>query len=144
MLRIGDTAPDFEASDQNRQMHRLSDHRGEWVLLYFYPKDFTSGCTAEACGFRDAFPEYKGKAVILGVSPDTVDSHREFAERYKLPFPLLADPDRHIHALYGVGTTLGKRVSFLVDPDGEIDEIYDEVKPEIHARQVLEDLSVAA
>jgi peroxiredoxin Q/BCP len=117
-LQVNDAAPDFELPDQDRAMQRLSDLRGRWVLLYFYPKDDTPGCTAEACGFRDAYADLKDKVTILGVSADTVSSHVRFREKYHLPFPLLADPDRNVHNLYGVGSTYGKRVSFLINRDG--------------------------
>lgn len=143
-LHIGDEAPDFEVSDQNRESHRLSDHRGEWVLLYFYPKDETPGCTAEACAFRDTYEDFRDKVVILGISADTVESHFAFAARHRLPFPLLADPDRRVHDLYGVGSVLGKRVSFLTDPEGKIAKIYDDVVPEDHAAEVLEDVMTDA
>ncbi|MFA6038936.1 MAG: peroxiredoxin [Candidatus Peribacteraceae bacterium] len=142
MLRIGDTAPDFEAPDQERRLHRLSDERGKWVVLYFYPKDETAGCTAEACSFRDAAEDYRGRATVWGVSADTVESHRAFAEHHRLPFPLLSDPDRHIHGLYGAGSLLHKRVTFLINPEGEIAQIYDNVVPKGHAQEILQDVAV--
>ncbi|MDD4319656.1 MAG: peroxiredoxin [Candidatus Peribacteraceae bacterium] len=143
MLRIGDPAPDFVAPDQERRLHRLSDYRGRWVLLYFYSKDETAGCTAEACGFRDVYPDVRDRAVFLGVSADSVESHQAFAAHHRLPFPLLSDPDRAAIRAYGAhAEALGKRTSFLIDPAGNIARIYEKVVPEEHAAQVMEDLSV--
>lgn len=124
-------------------MHRLSDYRGRWLLLYFYPRDRTFGCTTEARAFRDAYGDFSGKAVIVGVSGDTVESHRKFAERHQLPFPLLADPDRNIIEAYGAdGVIRKKRSSFLIDPEGKIARIYDDVIPERHPAEVLEDMAM--
>lgn len=150
MLTAGDTAPDFTLTDQDGKSCTLSDYRGRWVLVYFYPKDNTSGCTKEACMIRDVFPRFEGiHAHVLGISKDSVVSHKKFAEKYDLPFPLLADTDTAVNRLYGVWQEkkmMGKtymgtvRTSFLVDPDGVVKKIYEKVKPEIHAEQVLEDL----
>lgn len=153
-LSVGSKAPEFSLFDQNNKEHELVDYRGQWVLLYFYPKDDTTGCTKEACGIRDAFPKFKKmKAVVLGVSIDTVESHAKFALKYKLPFTLLADPDKKVVNAYGVwaeksmygrkyfGTV---RTSFLIDPDGNIAKIYEKVKPEQHAAEVLEDIEQLA
>jgi len=145
----GDPAPDFTLPDQHGREHALSDYRGQWVLLYFYPKDDTPGCTKEACGIRDHWEHFEDLDTgVLGVSPDSVASHREFAEKYDLPFTLLADAGKKVVNQYGVwGTAVvdGRemetthRVSFLVDPDGEIARVYDEVDPEAHATEVITD-----
>ncbi len=148
--RIGQMAPDLTLSDQFGQEHRLSENLGQWTLLYFYPKDNTPGCTAEACGIRDAFPDFrKLKIAVFGVSADTVASHKKMAEKHSLPFTLLADTDKTAAKAYGVWGKkkfmgrefMGiKRMSFLIGPGGHIRKIYDEVKPAAHAREVLEDL----
>ena len=103
MLNVGTVAPDFTLSDQNGEAHTLSQYRGQRVILYFYPKDNTSGCTKQACGFAELYPHFREKgAVILGVSRDSVASHKKFETNYGLPFPLLSDPDRKVHELYDV------------------------------------------
>ena len=143
---IGAAAPEFELSDQNGQLHSLEDYRDQWVVLYFYPKDETPGCTTEACEFRDNIFAYKDlNAQILGVSLDDVDSHRKFAEEYSLPFPLLADTEGAAADAYGVktkmmGWTVAKRQTFLIDPDGNIAMHYEKVDPDEHSAQVLADL----
>lgn len=150
MLTEGIEAPDFVLHDQDGKSHQLSHYRGRWVLLYFYPKDDTPGCTKEACMIRDAFPRFEGvHAHVFGVSKDTVESHKKFAEKYNLPFPLLADSDLTANKLYGVWQEkkmMGKvymgtlRTSFLIDPEGVIRKVYPKVKPEVHAEEVLADL----
>lgn len=150
MLTEGSEAPDFVLPDQEGKSHRLSEYRGRWVLLYFYPKDDTPGCTKEACMIRDAFPRFEGiHAHVFGVSKDSVESHKKFAEKYNLPFPLLADEDVMVNKLYGVWQEkkmMGKiymgtlRTSFLIDPEGTIRKVYPKVKPEVHAEEVLADL----
>jgi thioredoxin-dependent peroxiredoxin len=147
-LKIGQKAPDFSLPDQNGKKHSLAYHRGSWILLYFYPKDDTPGCTKEACAIRDNFPAFgKLKAVVFGVSVDSVKSHTKFAEKYNLPFSVLADEDKEVVGVYGVWGKkkfLGReyegisRTSFLIDPDGRIARIYENVKPERHADEVLE------
>lgn len=149
--KLGSKAPAINLPDQNGNKHKLSDYLGQWVLIYFYPKDDTPGCTTEACGIRDAFPRFnKVKAVVLGISTDSVASHKKFADKYKLPFTLLADEDKTAVQKYGVwgeksmygrkyfGTN---RTSFLVDPNGKIVRIYEKVKPAEHSAQVLADLT---
>lgn len=146
----GNTAPDFSLLDQDEKPHTLSNYRGRWVLLYFYPKDDTPGCTKEACMLRDTFPRFENvHADVFGVSKDSVASHKKFAEKYNLPFPLLADTEGAVVNAYGVWgkkKMMGReydgifRTSFLIDPDGVIKKVYESVKPEIHAEQVLEDL----
>jgi len=143
-------APDFTLPDQGGAAHTLSDYRGSWVVVYFYPKDNTPGCTKEACAFRDSFPDFKKlKAVVLGVSVDSVGSHDKFAARHELPFTLLSDEEKKVVKAYGVwgkkkfmgreymGTV---RTSFLIDPDGAIAKIYRKVKPAEHADEILADL----
>ena len=146
-VKVGDVAPDFELKDQNGTPVRLSSFRGKTVVLYFYPKDDTSGCTKEARAFRDGFADFKKRgAVILGVSPDSVKSHDKFVKKFSLPFPLLADEDKKIVEAYGVWGMkifwgrkyLGThRVTFLIGPDGRIKKIWPDVKPEEHAEEVL-------
>lgn len=146
----GKKAPAFSLPVQDGKTHTLSEYAGKWVLLYFYPKDDTPGCTVEACTIRDQFQDFKKiKAVVLGVSTDSVASHKRFADAYELPFTLLADADKKLVNKYGVwgeknmmgrkymGT---KRTSFLIAPDGKIAKVYQNVKPPVHAEQVLKDI----
>ena len=143
-------APDFTLPDQDGVDHSLSHYLGQWVLLYFYPKDDTPGCTKEACSIRDAFPNFERLNIkVLGVSVDSVESHKKFAEKYHLPFTLLSDAHRKVVTLYGVWGEkkfMGRehegtiRSSFLIDPTGTIEKIYIDVKPEKHAEEVLRDL----
>ena len=142
MLQIGDKAPDFAAPDQDGKMQKLSDYAGKWVLLYFYPKDFTSGCTTEACTLRDNYDGFKKiDAVVLGVSTDTVESHERFVREYQLPFAIISDTDKKIVEAYGASGIFTRRISYLIDPAGVINKIYDSVKPAEHAAQVIKDLS---
>ena len=142
----GDLAPEFELPDQDGQLHSLEDYRDQWVVLYFYPKDQTPGCTTEACEFRDnIFAFREANAQILGVSLDDVESHPEFAEKYSLPFPLLADSEGQAADAYGVktkmfGMTVAKRQTFLIAPDGTIAKHYAKVDPSEHSAEVLADL----
>lgn len=150
-LDTGDKAPDFKLPDQDGTEHELSAYKGNWVLLYFYPKDSTPGCTKEACAMRDAIGRFeKAKTNVFGISVDPVRSHARFASKYELPFRLLADEDKNVVNLYGVWGKkkfMGKeydgtyRMSFLIDPEGKIAKVYQKVKPEQHAREVLEDLA---
>ncbi|MFH0805221.1 MAG: peroxiredoxin [Patescibacteria group bacterium] len=141
-LSIGSPAPNFELPDQDGHTQKLSAYRGQWVLLYFYPKDFTPGCTEEACSFRDQYSALKKRVTILGVSADTAEQHRAFADRYSLPFTLLADTQRKTIHDYGAdGLLFPKRVSFLINPDGNIAQLYPTVKPSEHAGQILSDLN---
>jgi peroxiredoxin Q/BCP len=145
-LAVGAPAPEFELPDQTGQLHSLEDYRDSWVVLYFYPKDDTPGCTTEACEFRDNIFAYREiNAQILGVSFDDVDSHKSFAEHHSLPFPLLADTDGKAADAYGVrtkmlGMTVAKRETFLIDPTGKVAKHYDSVKPASHSAEVLADL----
>ena len=148
MLKEGTTAPAFKTTNQNGETVSLKDLRGQKVVLYFYPKDDTPGCTKEACSFRDAFSKFKKQDIaVLGVSPDKEASHKKFVTKYKLPFTLLADPARLIADAYGVWgekkfmgrTYMGvHRTTFLIDEKGEIRKIFEKVKPEDHASEVLE------
>ncbi|GMU96948.1 MULTISPECIES: thioredoxin-dependent thiol peroxidase [Ignavibacterium] len=150
MIEEGKKAPDFTLPDQDGNKVKLSDFKGRYIVLYFYPKDDTPGCTKEACSFRDTFPEFNNvDAVILGVSPDSVSSHKKFAEKYKLPFRLLADEDKKVIEKYGVWkekSMYGKkymgveRTTFVIDPDGRIKKIFPKVKVDNHHQEVLEAL----
>lgn len=142
----GSPAPEFELPDQTGHLHSLEDYRNQWVVLYFYPKDETPGCTTQACGFRDDIFAFRDLgAQILGVSLDDVESHKAFAENYSLPFPLLADTGGDTSAAYGVktrmfGMTVAKRQTFIIDPDGNIAKHYEKVNPDEHSARVLADL----
>jgi len=146
-LTEGDVAPAFTVASNGGGTVSLLDYKGKNVILYFYPKDDTPGCTKEACAFRDQFAVFKKKgAVVLGVSVDPVKAHDKFVEKYKLPFTLLADVDKKIVEAYGVWgqkTFMGRkylgvhRVTFLIGPDGKIKKIWPKVKPEEHATEVL-------
>ena len=148
-LKPNQKAPIFKLPDQDGKIHSLEDYKGKWVLLYFYPKDDTPGCTKEACAIRDSFPDFKKlKITVLGVSTDSVKSHGKFVEKYKLPFTLLSDESKSLVDKYGVWAKkkfMGReymgtlRTSFLINPEGKIAKIYENVKPEIHAEEVLED-----
>jgi len=142
MLVIGTKAPAFTAPDQDGKNHSLSDYAGKWVLLYFYPKDFTSGCTTEACTLRDNYEGFKKiEAVVLGVSTDSVESHAGFSKEHALPFTLLSDPEKRLVEAYEARGIMTKRISYLIDPAGQIAKAYDSVKPAEHAVQVLADLT---
>jgi len=143
---VGAPAPEFELADQDGQLHSLEDYRNQWVVLYFYPKDGTPGCTTEACEFRDNIFAFRDlNAQILGVSLDDAESHKAFAENHGLPFPLLADIEGEISATYGVktrmfGMTVAKRQTFIIGPDGKIAKHYVSVKPDEHSAEILADL----
>lgn len=146
-LKPGDKAPEFKLQTQEGKSVALADFRGKHVVLYFYPRDDTPGCTKEACGFRDVFSQLQQKgAVVLGVSTDPVKTHAKFADKYKLPFTLLADEGKQVVQAYGVWGEkkfMGRkylgthRVTFLIGPDGKIKQIWPSVKPEEHAAEVL-------
>jgi peroxiredoxin Q/BCP len=143
-------AVNFRLPDQNGKEHELTDYKGKWIVLYFYPKDDTPGCTKEACNFRDSFHELERLGVqILGVSKDSVPSHKKFAEKYHLNFPILSDESKkiiHAYDAWGVKKFLGKpfegtlRKTYLINPKGEIEKIYENVNPLRHAGEVLNDL----
>ena len=150
MPKEGTKAPLFTLADQTGKVHALSDYKGEWVLIYFYPKDDTPGCTKQACAIRDDFPAFKKLGLmVFGISTDSVKSHAKFVEKYELPFTLLSDEDKKVVEAYGVwgkkkfmrreylGTM---RTSFLIDPKGVIAKVYTDVKPDLHAEMVLGDV----
>ena len=142
----------FTLSDQEGRSHSLSDYEGKWVVLYFYPKDNTPGCTKEACGFRDFLSQFsKEDIVVLGVSKDSVSLHQKFSDKYKLNFPILSDPEHKIIQAYeawGMKKFMGRefegtiRKTILIDPKGNIAKIYEKVNPLIHAEQVLDDIKL--
>ena len=136
---VGTPAPDFSLPDQAGKTHTLSDYSGNWLLLYFYPKDDTPGCTQEACNFRDDWARLQQMGVVvLGVSLDSVASHKAFAEKYHLPFPLLADLDGNTARAYGAKALLwAKRYTFIINPAGIIAETYLKVDPATHANEVI-------
>lgn len=143
----GSAAPDFKLPDQNGKVHSLSEYKGKWVVLYFYPKDETSGCTTQACELRDnIFAFRKADAVILGVSADDVASHKKFEENHQLPFTILADPDKKVIDQYGVawspapGVKLASRQTFLIGPDGKIVKHWAKVDPKGHSDMVLAEI----
>lgn len=150
MLKAKTLAPQFSLPDQEGKKHSLKDYRGKFVILYFYPKDDTPGCTKEACSFRDGFAKFKRAGVeILGVSVDSSKKHAKFAEKFSLPFTLLADEEKEVVNLYkvwGKKKFMGReymgtnRVSYLIDPKGKIAKVYDKVKPDEHADEVLADM----
>ena len=149
MLEVGTKAPEFSLPDQNGKMHSLSEYKGQKVILYFYPKDMTSGCTAQACSFRDMYPEFIEKgAVILGVSKDTVASHKRFEETHGLPFTILSDPELEVITAYDVrkpgkdGQTTKSliRSTYLIDENGIIAKAFGKVKAKDNASQMLAEL----
>src|SRR5512143_407153 len=142
----GSAAPDFALQDQNGQTHRLADYSGRWLVLYFYPKDDTPGCTREACRFRDDIGVLGSlNAAVVGVSVDDTRSHADFSRKYRLPFPLLSDPGGHTAAAYGSLLDLGlvrfaRRHTFIIAPDGRIAARFDKVNPARHAEEVARTL----
>jgi len=147
MLKEGSIAPNFAARDANGETVRLKDLRGEKIVLYFYPRDDTPGCTKEACSFRDTFAAFKKRGIkVLGVSVDSEASHKKFIAKYKLPFTLLSDPEHSIadaYEVYGEKKFMGrtymgvKRITYLIDEKGKVKKVFEKVKPEEHAREVL-------
>lgn len=151
MLKPGDPAPDFSLPDGDGTVVSLKDLRGKWIVLYFYPRDNTPGCTKEACSFRDSYPDYQGQnVVVLGVSTDDAKAHTKFSTKFNLPFPLLTDAEGTVataYDSYGLKKFMGKeyvgisRNTFVIDPDGKIAKVYLKVKPDNHAASVLADLA---
>jgi thioredoxin-dependent peroxiredoxin len=149
-IKVGDKAPSFKLKNQDGKTISLSDLKGKPIVLYFYPKDDTSGCTKEACNFRDEFPKFgKMKAEIIGVSADSVESHKKFAQKYKLPFNLLSDEKKEVIEKYGVWqekSMYGKkymgivRTTFIIDASGKIGKIFPKVKVDNHNKEVMEAL----
>lgn len=150
LIQAGKKAPLFSLSDQDGKIHKLSDYKNNFVLIYFYPKDDTPGCTKEACSIRDNFPSFKKLGItVFGISADSEKSHKKFEEKYKLPFTLLSDPDHTVAEKFGAWGKkkfMGReydgifRVSFLIDTEGKIIKVYDKVIPEAHAEEVINDL----
>ena len=142
----GSDAPSFNLQDQNGDWHTLEDYQGQWLAIYFYPKDDTPGCTKEACNFRDNIYAFKAiDAAVVGISVDDVESHKEFSDKYKLPFTILADVNNETTKAYGVLRDyklikLASRQSFLIDPDGKIAKHYKKVDPDTHTDEVLADI----
>jgi len=145
-LKVGDKAPEFSLLDNENKQHTLSDYQGKWLILFFYPKDNTPGCTVEACQFRDNYADILAiDTKILGISTDKIDSHNHFISKFKLPFPLLSDDKGIMSKLYGSLFKLGpikfcKRHSFIIDPEGNIAKIYRKVTPSEHSEQIITDL----
>jgi peroxiredoxin Q/BCP len=149
-LKVGDIAPDFSVNDTHGNLVTLSNLKGQRVVLYFYPRDNTPGCTKEACGFRDHYAQFQAKnTLIFGVSTDDAKSHQKFTEKFNLPFPLLCDVDAQVataYESYGQKKFMGKeymgifRNTFVIDPEGKIEKIYLAVKAEPHPAQVLADI----
>lgn len=149
-LKAGEKAPNFSLLDEENNNRSLFNYRGNWLLLYFYPKDDTPGCTKEACTLRDDFERFKKLNItIVGVSTDSVESHKKFVEKYNLPFSLLSDQNKEVVKLYGVfekKKMMGReyygtlRTSFLINPKGEIKKVYEKVKPAEHSAEVLNDV----
>ena len=144
--KVGQLAPGFNLPDQNGQMHSLQEFSGKWLVLYFYPKDDTPGCTKEACSFRDDLHKLVAlDAQVVGISVDDSNSHAEFSKKYHLPFPLLADKSTEVAERYGVLLNLvfskvAKRYTFLIDPQGKINKVYDKVDTSRHSTEIIEDL----
>ena len=147
-IQLGQRAPDFTLTDQHNKQLTLSDYQGQWVVLYFYPKDDTPGCTTEACSFRDAINHIIAKrAIVFGISLDDVESHQKFSKKNKLPFSILADPEGKVAIEYDSLADywlikFAKRNSFIVNPEGNIAKIYQGVDPQTHVSEVLKDLSI--
>ncbi|GIW69428.1 MAG: peroxiredoxin [Patescibacteria group bacterium] len=150
ILAVGEFAPDFALTDQYGKMRNLSEFLGKWLLLYFYPKDNTPGCTTEACSIRDIWDDFKKLGIeVVGISTDSVESHKKFAEKHNLPFTLLSDPDKEAvqkYGVWGIKSFMGKsflgtrRTSFLINPQGKIEKVYEKVNPQRHAEEVLQDI----
>ena len=144
--KVGEAAPDFELPDQNGVKHTLQGYAGKWLVLYFYPKDDTPGCSQEACAFRDDLHKLAALgAQVVGISVDDSNSHAEFAKKYHLPFPLLADQSAEVAARYGALRNLGffkiaRRYTFLIDPQGKLAKVYLKVETSRHSKEIIEDL----
>ncbi len=144
MLKVGSQAPDFLLKDENGKDQSLKDYKGTWVVVYFYPKDDTSGCTKEACGIRDNFSEFKKQGiVVLGVSKDTSASHIKFKEKYSLPFTLLSDPQKELIKSYGAARgNFTARITYIIDSKGKVAKAYSSVTPATHAAEILADIKI--
>ncbi|MCR9100943.1 MAG: thioredoxin-dependent thiol peroxidase [bacterium] len=149
-LKEGDKAPDFTGIDQNENTISLSDYKGKKLILFFYPKDNTPGCTAEACNLRDNFEDLKAKGyALLGVSPDSAKKHQNFIKKHDLPFPLLADTEKEVlnaYEVWGEKQFMGKtydgvhRTTFIIDEEGKIEKVFKKVKTKAHTEQILEEM----
>jgi len=150
VLEKGIKAPNFELEDSEGTVHKLSDYQGETIVVYFYPKDDTPGCTKEACSFRDSYKDFKDAGVtIIGISPDKVESHKKFKDKYALPFTLLADSDHEVcesYGVWGLKKSFGReyegvyRTTFIIDPEGQVQRVFENVKPSDHSQEVLSEL----
>jgi peroxiredoxin Q/BCP len=150
VIKASIPAPDFQLPDETGSLHKLSDYRGKYVILYFYPKDDTPGCTTEACGFRDDYTLYQAAgAVVLGVSPDAPKSHIKFKLKYNLPYTLLSDVDYAVceqYGVWGLKKSMGReykgvlRTTFITAPDGSIQKVFENVKPDGHSSQILAEI----
>jgi thioredoxin-dependent peroxiredoxin len=148
VLSAGNQAPQFELKDSQGDVHKLSDYQGQTFVLYFYPKDDTTGCTKEACSFRDSYQDFRDAGVeVIGVSPDSEESHTKFINKYDLPFILLSDPEHKVceaFGVWGLKKFMGReydgvyRTTFIIGPDGEIKHVFENVKPSEHSQEVLE------
>ncbi|MDY6846534.1 MAG: thioredoxin-dependent thiol peroxidase [Chloroflexota bacterium] len=151
VLSKGVKAPDFELQDSEGQVHKLSDYTGQTIVVYFYPKDDTPGCTKEACSFRDSYADFKKAGVtIIGISPDKVASHKKFKDKYALPFTLLADPDHKVceaYDVWGLKKAFGReyegvfRTTYIIGPEGEVKHVFENVKPSEHSKEVLSEVA---
>jgi peroxiredoxin Q/BCP len=148
-LKVGDVAPAFSLPDQAGKLHSLADYRGKWLVLYFYPKDETPGCTTEACQFRDDIATIQGLGVtVVGISEDSIASHERFAKKYHLPYTLLADDDGQVAAEYDSLFSIfglmkfAKRHTFIINPEGRLAAIYTDVDPKDHSKQIIAELKV--
>lgn len=150
VLKSGQQAPNFSLKDHQGNVHQLSDYKGQSVVVYFYPKDDTPGCTKEACSFRDSYDDFREAGVeIIGISPDNEKSHTKFVEKFQLPFVLLSDPDHNVCEAYGVWGLkkfMGReyegvfRTTFVIGPDGVIKRVFENVKPEDHSQEVISEV----
>lgn len=147
ILKAGEKAPEFELMDNEGNPHKLSDYLGQTIVVYFYPRDNTPGCTKEACSFRDAYADFRKEGVeIIGISPDSEQSHSKFIEKFELPFTLLSDPDHQVceaFGVWGLKKMAGReyegvyRTTFVIGPDGVIKHVFENVKPADHSQEVL-------
>ena len=151
IIKAGTKAPDFTLNDNEGQPHHLTDYRGQTIVIYFYPKDDTPGCTKEACSFRDSYADFKKAGVtLIGISPDSEKSHTKFIEKYELPFTLLSDPGHKVcdaYGVWGLKKFMGReyegvyRTTFIIGPEGEIKHVFENVKPADHSQEVLAEIA---
>lgn len=150
-LKKGEAAPYFSAADQNSNIHTLGDYQGKWLILFFYPKDNTPGCTKEACGIRDLYKRLSKYCILMGVSTDSTTSHNNFMQKHSLPFNLLSDPDKEMvrsYKVFGPKKFMGReysgihRATYIINPQGKIEKVYSKVKPADHAQELLDDITI--